>query len=156
MFKKLLQTTSQKVKREDSKGFTLIELLVVISIVGLLSSVVLASLSVARQRGVVASAIEFADHNYHLLGVDTVALWNFNDATSFPWTSTIDTGSGNNLALKANIILIPRSFSRSQDTPLGSGYSLYSTNNFPAGTAAIPSGKVIDSSGITTSFWWPW
>jgi len=41
---------------KKQKGFTLIELLVVISIIGLLSSIVLASLNVARQRAQIASA----------------------------------------------------------------------------------------------------
>jgi type IV pilus assembly protein PilA len=40
---------------KNNKGFTLIELLVVIAIIGILSSVVLASLTTARSRGQAAS-----------------------------------------------------------------------------------------------------
>ena len=43
-------------RKLDAKGFTLIELLVVIAIVGLLSSIVLASLNSARTKGRIARA----------------------------------------------------------------------------------------------------
>jgi prepilin-type N-terminal cleavage/methylation domain-containing protein len=69
------------------KGFTLIELLVVISIISLLSSVVFASLSDAREKGRIAAAQKFSSSLHHTIGDELVGEWlfdgNSNDTSGF-------------------------------------------------------------------------
>lgn len=71
------------------KGFTLIELLVVISIIGLLSSVVLASVTKVRDRGNAVSRLESANQVYLALQM------YLNDHGYYPH---VNTGSNNGLA----------------------------------------------------------
>jgi prepilin-type N-terminal cleavage/methylation domain-containing protein len=60
-------------------GFTLIELLVVVSIIGLLSSVILAGLNSAREKGRIASMQIFDTHTFQALGINALGSWNLDD-----------------------------------------------------------------------------
>ncbi|MCX6760237.1 MAG: type II secretion system protein, partial [Candidatus Nealsonbacteria bacterium] len=60
-------------------AFTLIELLVVISIIGLLASIVLVSLSGARESARIAALKQFSASIYHALGANIIGYWSFED-----------------------------------------------------------------------------
>jgi prepilin-type N-terminal cleavage/methylation domain-containing protein len=82
-------------------GFTLIELLVVIAIIGILSSVVLASLNSARQKGRDAKRISDVKQVQ-------LALELYYDANQgYPVAISTTTGAAGNLAEKGYIAAIP-------------------------------------------------
>jgi type II secretory pathway pseudopilin PulG len=70
----------------------LIELIVVVSIIGLLSSIVMTSLSDARERARMAANMQFDANIKHTIGDQMVGEWLFNEGG----TTAIDTSSFNN------------------------------------------------------------
>lgn len=123
-------------------GFTMVELLVVISIISLLTSVILASLSNARDKGKIAQVIVFDTHVYHAIGDQALGFWPLTDGAG---TTAVDRSGNNNTGTLSGSTLPAWSANMA---PSGAGYALYlnGTDN----RVVIPASQTLDS--ITKNF----
>ena len=79
---------------KSKRGFTLIELLVVISIISLLSSIVYAFLSNARNSANIAAGMQFSSSVYHSVGDSAVLSWNFDESSGDAIDTTLNGNNG--------------------------------------------------------------
>ncbi len=135
-----------KNKIKNNKAFTLIELLVVISIIGLLSTVVLASLNTARDKARLGAGKYFDASTYHAYGADEIyTYWSFNNTASIGADSA---GSSYNLTTTGTVTSVPGVFGNAVNFNDSSGASDLSF------TVPSTSGlSDINTNGGTLSLW---
>jgi type II secretion system protein G len=97
--------------RTDQKGFTLIELLVVVAIIGMLASIVLASLNTARQKGRDARRVS------DLREIQTALELYYSDHTAYPVSTSQATA-----ATALSSLVSGNYMSVVSDDPLGGSY----------------------------------
>jgi len=77
-----------------NRAFTLLELLVVIIIIGILSSIVIVSMSGSTDSATIAKGKAYAQQVHALLGANAVGVWNFDEGSGI--TAYDISGYGNN------------------------------------------------------------
>jgi type II secretion system protein G len=127
---------------KSQKGFTLIELMIVIAIIGLLSSIILASLTVALKKGRDARRIS------DLAEIQTALELYYSTANSYPSASSQATAA---TALSA--LVTAGDMASVPDDPLGGSYHyVYLSSNGSNGTAQYYCvGSILENTPYPTS-----
>lgn len=128
----------------QKRGFTLIELLVVISIISLLTSIVLASLSSARDKARIGAAKRFSSSVYSVAGDMAVGIWRLNE------------GSGTT-AIEQTGYLSPSALQNgptwSSDTPWPTGSSILLDGNNDYIEVASTASLKYQGADMTLAMW---
>ncbi|MES2216621.1 MAG: type II secretion system protein [Patescibacteria group bacterium] len=120
--------------RTHNHGFTLIELLVVISIIGLLSSIVISSLTVARQKGKDGAVKQQVNQLRNLIELNYSEYGTYTQIQPYVWfqnpTDCLNAITTGNYAIQAQLICL-NLFKLNGNSPnnfLGPNYFLFLGN----------------------------
>lgn len=131
-------------KHYSRRGFTVIELLVVVSIIGMLSSVVFATIQTAREKAVVGAGMQFSGYVYRTKGDTASVMLSFNDFLS---DTAKDISPNRNDLTVAGV-----TYPWSTDTPVGTGYS-FTLEFSPSPIFGSFTSPILLPQNTTISFW---
>jgi prepilin-type N-terminal cleavage/methylation domain-containing protein len=137
------------------RGFTLIELLVVIAIIGILSSVVLASLVLARLKGSDATI----KSNLHTIQVMMELIYDERNPNSYGPTNGAPNQAASSIAGGLNVFAADPRIKAPLQAALNQGGSIYyyvgpSTSSFGSTYAVAVRMKEKPPAGLGTFYWW--
>jgi len=133
-FRKIKKSDNKRACLPISRGFTLIELLIVIAIIGILASVVIVSLVVAREKARDAKRLKEIKSIQSALEVYFLQNGRYPDGELPNW----DIGNQISPFIPLLATYIGRTLSVDPTAIGGNGYFYY---RYPAGTSGCPAGK---------------